>query len=163
MFLWIKHNRQMLKKLLFILCALLCAAATCTAQTPNNAPTQKAETMKISITVSGRTLTASLYDNSSARALAELLRKGPLTLKMNDYGGFEKVGELPVSLPRNDAHINTDAGDLILYQGKSFVIYYDKNSWSFTPLGKIEGISKSGLKALLGAGSVTVQLSIGGA
>ena len=88
--------------------------------------------------------------------------------RTNSKGGnYENINhgkrQLPVSLPRNDAHINTDAGDLILYQSKSFVIYYDKNSWSLTPLGKIEGISKSGLKALLGAGSVTVQLSIGGA
>ena len=51
-----------------------------------------------------------------------------------------------------------DAGDLILYQGKSFVIYYDKNSWNFTPLGKLEGISKNELKTLLGKGNVTVVL-----
>lgn len=114
--------------------------------------------MKITITVNGKTLTAALYDNSSARALVELLKKEAVTIEMHDYGNFEKVGDLPVSLPRNDAQTNTDAGDLILYQGKSFVMYYDKNSWNFTPLGKIEGITKAELKALLGKGNVTAVL-----
>lgn len=114
--------------------------------------------MKITITVNGKTLTAALYDNSSARALVELLKKEAVTIEMHDYGNFEKVGDLPVSLPRNDAQTNTDAGDLILYQGKSFVMYYDKNSWNFTPLGKIKGITKAELKALLGKGNVTAVL-----
>lgn len=65
-----------------------------------------------------------------------------------------------ISLPRNDKHIKTDAGDLILYLGKRFVIYYDKNEWDFTPLGKLENISKAELKALLGKGNVTATLSI---
>ncbi|MGI5098031.1 hypothetical protein IZU27_10220 [Treponema socranskii] len=116
--------------------------------------------MKITITVNGKTLTASLYDNSSARALVELLKKRSVTIDMHDYGNFEKVGELPVSLPRNDTPTNTDAGDLILYQGKSFVIYYDKNSWNFTLLGKLEGITKAELKALLGKGNVTAVLAV---
>lgn len=114
--------------------------------------------MKITITVNGKTLTAALYDNSSAHALVELLKKGAISIEMHDYGNFEKVGDLPVSLPRNDTQTNTDAGDLILYQGKSFVIYYDKNSWNFTPLGKLEGITKAELKALLGKGNVTAVL-----
>ena len=114
--------------------------------------------MKITITANGKTLTASLYDNSSSRALVELLQKGTITIEMHDYGNFEKVGNLPISLPRNDKQTNADAGDLVLYQGKSFVIYYDKNSWNFTPLGKLEGISKNELKTLLGKGNVTAVL-----
>ena len=84
-----------------------------------------------------------------------------VTIDMHDYGNFEKVGELPVSLPRNYVPLDTDAGDLILYLGKRFVIYYDKNSWSFTPLGKLENITKSELKKILGSGNVTAILSIG--
>ena len=52
--------------------------------------------MKITITVNGKTLTASLYDNSSSRALVELLQKGAITIEMHDYGNFEKVGEITV-------------------------------------------------------------------
>ena len=96
--------------------------------------------MELKIEVNGRTLEAVLYDNSSSQALVELLKKGNITINMHDYGSFEKVGELPQSLPRNDTYTETDAGDLILYLGHRFVIYYDKNAWDFTPLGKVQGI-----------------------
>ena len=153
------------KTITMMLCAVLCIAAACALDAGGGKNTQTAQTgtagagtMKITITVNGKTLTAALYDNSSARALVELLKKGAISIEMHDYGNFEKVGDLPVSLPRNDAPTNTDAGDLILYQGKSFVIYYDKNSWNFTPLGKLESITKAELKALLGKGNVTAIL-----
>ena len=109
---------------------------------------------------SKHTLAATLYDNSSSHALVDLLQKGELTIEMHDYGNFEKVGDLPVTLPRNDTPTDTDAGDLILYLGKRFVIYYDKNSWDFTALGKIDGITKAELKKILGKGNVTAVLSL---
>ena len=105
-------------------------------------------------------LTATLYDNSSSKALVELLQKGSITIDMHDYGNFEKVGDLPVTLPRNDTPTDTDAGDLILYLGKSFVIYYDKNSWNFTPLGKVDDVTKPELKKILGKGNVIAVLSV---
>lgn len=114
---------------------------------------------KMNISVNGRTLTATMADNSSARALMELLRKGDIEIRMSDYGNFEKVGELGHTLPQNNENITTEAGDLILYQGNNFVIYYDTNTWNFTRLGKIDGISKAELKELLGKGNVTVTLS----
>lgn len=117
--------------------------------------------MKINININNKTdLKATLYDNSSARTLFELLKKGEITINMQDYSNFEKVGDLPISLPRNDVPTNTDAGDLILYLGKRFVIYYDKNNWNFTPLGKIDKITKSELKTILGSGDVTAVLSV---
>ena len=157
----------MIKKLISVILAVMCIACAVALDAGGGKNTQAAKAgaaganaMKITITVNGKTLTASLYDNSSARALVELLKKGSVTIDMHDYGNSEKVGELPVSLPRNDTPTNTDAGDLILYQGKSFVIYYDKNSWNFTPLGKLEGITKAELKALLGKGNVTAVLAV---
>ena len=119
--------------------------------------------MKLNIQIdngtSKHTLTATLYDNSSSRALVELLQKAPVTIDMHDYSNFEKVGDLPVTLPRNDTPTDTDAGDIILYLGKSFVIYYDKNSWNFTPLGKVDDVTKTELKKILGKGNVTAMLS----
>lgn len=118
---------------------------------------------KLSISVNGRALTASIVDNSSTRALKELLADGPVTIHMSDYGNMEKVGPLPQSLPTNDERINTVAGDLILYQGRNFVIYYDTNSWNFTRLGKIDDIiSGAALKGLLGNGDVDVTLALSG-
>lgn len=106
------------------------------------------------------TYTASMADNSSAAALKKMLQKGPLTLKMEDYGGMEKVGDLGTSLPENNRSITTQAGDLILYQGHTFSIYYAPNTWSLTKLGKINGVSASELKEILGKGNVTVILSL---
>lgn len=115
---------------------------------------------KIAITVNGRTLTATLADNSSSKAFLELLRDAPLTIEMQDYGDFEKVGPLGATLPQNDEQITTQAGDLILYQGNQITIYYDTNSWSFTRLGRIDTITQNELKEILGDGNVTVTFSL---
>ena len=112
------------------------------------------------IEIGNTVLTATLADNSSAAALKELLSNGPLTIHMHDYGNFEKVGELGATLPRNDEEITTEPGDIILYQGNQMTIYYDRNTWNFTRLGKINGVSAQALRTLLGAGDVTVTLRL---
>lgn len=121
---------------------------------------QEETEMMLNIQVGEHMLTATLVQNSSAEALAEMLSEGPVTIEMNDYANMEKVGTLPESLPVNDERISTDAGDLILYQGNSFVIYYDTNSWSLTRLGKVNGVTRQELKDILGEGDVTVVLSM---
>lgn len=118
----------------------------------------KDNTMKI--TVGDTTFTAALADNSSAEALKELLAEGPLTIDMSDYGNMEKVGPIGTSLPRNDEQITTGAGDIILYQGNSLVIYYDTNSWNFTRIGKIDGVTREELLDAFGEGNVTVTFSL---
>ena len=115
--------------------------------------------MKLS--VGGKILTATLVENSSVDALKNLLAKGDLTIEMEDYASMEKVGALGTTLPRNDEYISTVPGDLILYQGRYFVIYYGNNSYSLTRLGKINGITQSELNAVLGNGDVTVTLALG--
>ena len=123
-------------------------------------PKQTTDT-RISIAVNNHTLMATLADNSSAKAFAELLNNGPLTLDLHDYGNFEKTGSLPQTLPRNDEPIDTDFGDLILYQGNQFVLYYDKNSWTFTRLGHLNSsVTKEELKSILGEENVTVTISL---
>ncbi len=121
---------------------------------------ERMENMKLYIKIDDKTLTATLNDNSSTRELVNKLEKGAVTIDMEDYSKMEKVGSLGFTLPRNDESINTEAGDLILYQGSSFVIYYDTNSWSLTRLGKIDNISQKELKEILGEGNVKVTLSI---
>ena len=116
------------------------------------------DNMKITINIisssGNHNITATLVDNSSSRAFAELLAKGPVTVDMQDYGSFEKVGTLPASLPRNDTSITTEPGDIILYQGNKITIYYDTNSWSFTRLGKVDGVTPSELRKILGKGNI---------
>ena len=119
------------------------------------------ETSTIKLKVGGKTFTATLVDNSSTRALKALLAEGDLTIEMEDYARMEKVGPIGTTLPRNDEQISTVPGDLILYQGRYFVIYYGRNSYSLTRLGKIDNVSESELKAALGDGDVTVTLGLG--
>lgn len=114
----------------------------------------------IDIQVGDDTLTATLVDNTSTEALLALLSEGPVTIDMHDYASMEKVGPLPQSLPQNDEPIQAEAGDLILYQGSSFVIYYDVNSWTFTRLGKINDRNQQELMDILGGGDVTAVLSL---
>ena len=114
----------------------------------------------LNITVGDNELSATFADNSSAEEFRELLAQGPVTVEMEDYGGFEKVGSLGRSLSTNDRRITTEPGDVILYQGNSVTIYYDTNTWNFTLLGRIQGLSQEDLKDILGEGSVSVTFSL---
>ncbi|MGF7109412.1 cyclophilin-like fold protein [Treponema pedis] len=163
-----------MKKFFIILAAFFfCLSAACALATKideafksvkSAASTQGVNDMKISITItseSGKhTLTAALSDNSSAAAFYELLKKNAITVKMQDYGNFEKVGLLPKSLPRNDTQITTSVGDIILYQGNKITIYYDVNSWDFTLLGKVDGVTQAELKKILGTGDITAVFAV---
>lgn len=108
----------------------------------------------------GTVFTATLADNSSAEALKDLLTEGDLTIEMSDYGNMEKVGPIGQSLPRNDEHITTSPGDLILYQGSNLVIYYAPNTYTFTRLGRIDNVQEEELRTALGDGNVTVTFSL---
>lgn len=120
----------------------------------------KKTTTKMKLEVGNYVFTAALEENSSVDALKELLAAGPLTLTMTDYAGMEKGADLGMVLPQNNVQINTQAGDIILYQGRTFVIYYDTNSWSLTPIGKIENVDAAALRQALGTGNVSVTISI---
>ena len=115
---------------------------------------------KLLITINDKTLTADFADNSSAKALADALAKSSITYQADDYGNFEKVGDLGQSFPKNDENITTEPGDIILYQGHNLCIYYAQNTWSFTRIAKIKGVSKDELKEFLGEGEITVTLSV---
>lgn len=135
-------------------------AMACQSNEVEATPSDKsANTMNI--TINGKTVSCQLIDNSSTRALLAQLEKGDITYEADDYGNFEKVGNIGVSLPQNNESITTTAGDVILYQGNNICLYYGTNSWSFTRLGKIEGLSKDEIKTFLkaGGGSVKVTLS----
>lgn len=107
-----------------------------------------------------QTLQIQAEDNTSAQAFLDLLAEGDMTVQMQDYGGFEKVGSLGTTLPKNDTQITTQPGDVILYQGNQITIYYDNNTWNFTRLGKVQDLTQQQLKEILGDGNVTVTFSL---
>ena len=117
------------------------------------------EDMKLKISVSGTELTATLADSTAARELAEKLKAEPVTVTLNEYGGFEKVGKLPWTLTRSDESTVTEAGDIMLYQGDQMTIFYNSNSWSYTKLGHIDNTIPEELAGLFGEGNITITLS----
>lgn len=118
-------------------------------------PTEEQNVMYIKI--GNTTLTATLVDNSATKALKEKL---PLTINMSDYGGWEKVGSLGFDLPTSNEQITAQPCEFVLYQGNQLVIFYGSNSWSYTKLGKINGVTQSELKEILGTGAVTLTLTL---
>ena len=97
-------------------------------------------------------------DNESVKALRELVGSGTVSISMSMYGGFEQVGDIGTSLPRNDAQTTTSCGDIVLYSGDKLVVFYGSNSWSYTRLGKISGLDKAQLTELLSKSDVTITI-----
>ena len=120
---------------------------------------------KMYITIDGQTKSVTLVDNAATRALVEKLQQAPVTVTLNSSGGFEIWGSLGFSLPTSDQQMTAQPGDVILYNGSNICLFYGSNSWSYTRLGKIEGLSESELRSFLKAGnsniSVTLSLSSG--
>lgn len=100
--------------------------------------------------------------NESVDALCDLVKAEPLVMDMSMYGGFEQVGSLSTSLPRNDVQTTAKAGDIMLYSGNRIVVFYGSNSWAYTRLGRIANKDSAELAELLGNGSITITISYGG-
>ena len=116
---------------------------------------------KMYITIGGQTQSATLVDNDATRELVAALQSAPITVTLND-NNFEIWGPLGRSLTTKDEQMNTQP---VLYNGSNICIFYANNSWSYTRLGKIEGLSESQLRTFLKAGesniSVTLSLTSG--
>ena len=126
-------------------------------ETEKEEPEQE-ETMFIAI--NGETISVEWEDNETVAALMSLVSEDAISIKMSMYGGFEQVGNLGTSLPRNDNQITTEAGDIVLYSGNQIVMFYGSNSWSYTRLGKVIDKTESELEDILGNGDVTVTIKI---
>ena len=117
----------------------------------------------MNITIDGVTKTATLVDNSATQELMTKLQVSPVTVTLNSSGGFEIWGALGFSLPTSNEQINAQPGDIVLYNSSNICMFYGTNSWSYTRLGKIDGLSESELRTFLKAGesniSVTLSLS----
>ena len=99
-------------------------------------------------------------DNESVEALKELCQEGALTIRMSMYGGFEQVGSIGQSLPRDDNQTTTQAGDIVLYSGDQIVVFYGSNSWAYTRLGHITDKTAQEMAELLGNGDVTITIEM---
>ena len=104
-------------------------------------------------------VTVAWEDNASVEALKALAAEG-MAIEMSMYGGFEQVGSIGQSLPRDDRQTTTASGDIVLYSGDQLVVFYGSNSWAYTRLGHITDQTPEQMEALLGNGDVTITLSM---
>ena len=114
----------------------------------------------IKIKINNNVLEVKLEDNEATKSLVEKLKDKDITINAKEYGGFEKIGNLGFSLPKNDKNITTSAGDIVLYQGNQISLFYNSNSWSYTKIGKVKNVSVAELEKILGSGDVTLVLSL---
>jgi hypothetical protein len=99
-------------------------------------------------------------DNQAVEKLRDMAKDGDITIQMSMYGGFEQVGSIGQSLPRDDKQTTTTSGDIVLYSGNQMVVFYGSNSWSYTRLGHISDKDEAEKADLLSQGDVTITISI---
>ena len=140
--------------LLFITAMLLCCCSSDSEV--------KAQTImdNISITIDERTQSITLNDNAATKALVEQLQQAPVTVTLNSSGGFEIWGALGFSLPTSNQQMTAQPGDVILYSGSNICLFYGSNSWSYTRLGKIDGLTESELRSFLKAGESNISVTL---
>lgn len=168
-----------MKKILFILIAMVLFMAGCTSEPEiketqdlqsqheilsnediSNYMNEKNENTNLTLSVDGTQLRVKWENNSSVSALKELAAGGNLTIKAHQYGGFEQVGSLPQRIESNDVHMTAKPGDIMLYSSNSVVVYYGTNTWSYTKLGHIENLSEAQLQELLSGETVSLTFSL---
>ena len=144
-----------MKRIALLLSALLllagCSRQEAAEPIESTPPTE--ETTMI-LRIDGTEVPVTWENNESVQALQAL---APLTIEMSMYGGFEQVGSIGSSLPRNDRQTSTAPGDLVLYSGNQLVVFYGTNSWAYTRLGHVD-LTKAELTALLSEHDVTITL-----
>ena len=150
----------MKKRILLVLLFVLVFMVGCSLPSEGEKSNVDLEVSQMYITINDNKLEVTLASNESVAALIEILKQGDIVYTADDYGGFEKVGNIGHTLPRNDTQIKTEAGDVILYQGNQFVLFYGSNSWSYTRIGKINGYAAQELRTLLGAGEGKIQITV---
>lgn len=130
--------------------------------TNNGENDMHAKINSIFIYINNNRLEIKLEQNSSVNALLDILQNSDIVYTANDYGGFEKVGNIGHTLPTNNTQITATTGDVVLYQGNQICILVGSNTWSYTKLGKINNYSVDELRLLLSInqGSVEVTLSL---
>ena len=136
-------------------------AAKATDEPRENPPTQAEEVQQekvLRMKIADTPVTVAWEDNEAVAALKEYCRDQILTIPMSMYGGFEQVGSIGTTLPRNDVQTTTQSGDIMLYSGNQLVVFYGSNDWAYTRLGHITDKSQDELTALLSNGDISISL-----
>lgn len=106
------------------------------------------------------TLYLELYNNDAAKRLAEMLAESDITIELDNFGGFEKSGNLGFTLPVSDERITANCGDVMLYRGNCLALFYGENTADYTPIGYISGYSDTALNDIIGADKGKTQITL---
>ena len=120
---------------------------------------ESAQVPTLMLSIDGTPVTVLWEDNETVSELLTAAQNGAIEVSASRYGGFEQVGSLPQSFSRSDAQMTTQPGDIVLYSGNQLVIFFGSNSWSYTRLGHVNGMSSEELSDLLNKDVVMIELS----
>ena len=109
--------------------------------------------------IDGTKVNVEWEDNQAVERLRDMAKDGDITIQMSMYGGYEQVGSIGQSLPRDDKQTTTSSGDIVLYSGNQMVVFYGSNNWSYTRLGHISDKDEAEMADLLSQGDVTITIS----
>ena len=137
------------------------AAATLLAIGSGHAAENEGERM-MQMEINGNAVSVVWENNPAVASLRKKVAARPVTVRMSMYGGFEQVGELGFSLPREDVQTRTVPGDIVLYSGDQIVVFYGSNSWAYTRLGRIADKSREELAGLLSRGDAELTIRSAG-
>ena len=110
------------------------------------------------LSVNGNKLNVCWENNETVKELLSYTQTESIVVNATRYGSFEQVGSLPRGFSRNDVQMTTEPGDIVLYSGNQLVLFFGSNSWSYTKLGHIEGLSQDELSELLGGSSAVIEI-----
>jgi hypothetical protein len=125
---------------------------------PQRVFSQRSDHMKINMNIGGKTLTATLADNATARDFVSVL---PLSVSMKDLFGREKYSDLPKPLSESGPRTNTYQGDIAYWSpDHQFAVYYHQDGGSIPspgviPIAKID----AGVEAFNVTGAVYVTIA----
>ncbi|MBR0260575.1 MAG: hypothetical protein IJQ85_02165 [Selenomonadaceae bacterium] len=153
-------QRTSLKNFFAIICAATLIFTGCGENnSATSAEVKEAIPVKNSVTIqiNGKNFSATLEDNPTARAFAEMI---PLEVDMTELNGNEKYFYLDKDLPADSVSVKQiHAGDLMLFGSNCVVIFYKDftTNYSYTRLGKLD--NPADLEKTLGKGNVRVAFS----
>jgi hypothetical protein len=119
---------------------------------------RKGQTMNITLTINGKTLSGTLENSTAGRDFASLL---PLTLTLSDHNGTERVADLPRKLKTTGAPsgITPKAGDIAHYAPwTNLALFYQDfgHSEGLVRLGRLDSGSVKALADLPEGARVTI-------
>lgn len=93
------------------------------SQPDTNSDTEEDMVKKMTLQIGNSSFTATLENNPAVDAFVEMMSDSPITIQMNDYSGFEKVGSLGTSLSADDKQTTTHAGILFYIMGSRLLSF----------------------------------------